>query len=647
MKRMFTVIAMLICTLMTTHAQVGEIVWSKNFGGSSWETAYTMRIVNNRIVVAGTTHSPDGNFAGLPARAGEFFIFKTEMNGEITWRKKYGGSGTEMCYSMEPTADGGFILVGSTASKDGDATNSGYHDYNGNPDAWILKINSGGIIEWQRALGGTNFDQAMGVAQTDDDGDGQKDDGYIIVGYTNSNDGDVTNHHGDYDTWVIKMSATGTFQWQRALGGTARDAGYDIEQTPDGGFLLLSETYSVNGDVVGLHKPAGATMSNYSDIWLTKLNADGSIIEWSKAYGGDYAELAIQFTLIDDDGDGQKDDGFVLTGASNSDNGDVPLPKIGGYDVLLIKFDFNGNIDWQRRFGGTNIDRGHAVEQTLDGGFIISGSTRSTNGPFVGKPARGEYDYMLLKYDASGNFEWVERMGGNLDDEGLAVQQASAGCYVMAGASGSTTHDVPGNYGNVDVWMLNYCEPTPAQLPVKLVDFKARYEAEDKVVLEWSTSSEQNNDRFEIQRSVDGITFHTVGTVKGAGTSFNNIKYQFTEHGIDGLGAEVVYYRLRQVDLDGKSAISPVVLVRPKPKKGGNARVWPNPTDGLIQVQLKNAPSGQVRATVYNANGQVIMKSNLLKTTNEISLKGKNAGTYFIRLEDNNGLIQIQQVILK
>ena len=208
---------------------------------------------------------------------------------------------------------------------------------------------------------------------------------------------------------------------------------------------------------------------------------------------------------------------------------------------------------------------------------------------------------------------------------------------------------MPGNHSNgilEDIWLLKFCAPPPT-LPVTLTEFHAQYEGDGKTMLEWNTETEVNNDRFEIQRSVDGQNFNTIGTLAGSGTTSQTVKYTYLDQGVDALGADLVYYRLRQVDIDGKSELSQVVMVKPKLKDGARVRVWPNPSDGRVQVQLNNAPSGPVKATVYSANGQVVLSTTFLGTTNEIDLRGKNAGTYFIRLEDNNGLLHIEPVVLQ
>src|SRR5215831_12367094 len=137
----------------------------------------------------------------------------------IDWQKSFGGSLGEIATSIKHTSDGGYIVAGYTLSDDGDVTgNHGGFDY------WIVKLNSSGIIEWQKSLGGSKDETAYAVDQT-------SDGGYIVAGYSDSTDGDVTGNHGGYDYWIVKLNSSGSMEWQKSLGGSADDECYSIKQT--------------------------------------------------------------------------------------------------------------------------------------------------------------------------------------------------------------------------------------------------------------------------------------------------------------------------------------------------------------------------------------------------------------------------------
>lgn len=130
---------------------------------------------------------------------------------ELAWQGCYGGSGQEGSAVIDGTQDGGLIIASFTQSNNGQVT--GYH---GNTDIWVVKLDESGSIQWQRCLGGSGYDAPAGVHAT-------SDGGYLAVGFTNSTDGDVSGNHGSSDAWVVKLTATGEIEWQRAYGGTGAE----------------------------------------------------------------------------------------------------------------------------------------------------------------------------------------------------------------------------------------------------------------------------------------------------------------------------------------------------------------------------------------------------------------------------------------
>jgi len=166
--------------------------------------------------VAGETWSNDGDVSGNHGGS-DYWVVKLNSSGDIEWQKCLGGTNSDggifndYIYSIQQTSDGGFIMACETMSNDGDV--SGNH---GSYDAWVVKLNSLGDIEWQKCLGGTNRDIANSIQQT-------SDGGFIVAGYTYSNDGDVSGNHGYCDAWVVKLNSSGDIEWQKCLGGTNWD----------------------------------------------------------------------------------------------------------------------------------------------------------------------------------------------------------------------------------------------------------------------------------------------------------------------------------------------------------------------------------------------------------------------------------------
>ncbi|MCD6449891.1 MAG: PEGA domain-containing protein, partial [Thermotogaceae bacterium] len=170
----------------------------------------------------------------------------------IIWQKALGGSSKDWAYSIQQTSDGGYIVAGWTRSY----YNGDVSEYHGYIDAWVVKLGESGNIEWQKALGGSEGDEAHSIQQT-------RDGGYIVAGCTRSNDGDVSGNHGKVDAWVVKLGESGNIEWQKALGGSFWDKAYSIQQTSDGGFIVAGRTASNDGDVSGNHGEV--------DAWIVKL----------------------------------------------------------------------------------------------------------------------------------------------------------------------------------------------------------------------------------------------------------------------------------------------------------------------------------------------------------------------------------------
>ena len=243
----FTFITMLLALILfngvnnKSYAQAPTIQWQKCLGGTVTDEANSIQQTSDgRFIVAGYTFSNDGDVSGNHGNS-DYWVVKLNSSGDILWQRCLGGTDDDYAYSIQQTSDGGFIVAGQTYSNDGDV--SGNHGYD---DAWVVKLNSSGDIEWQKCLGGTDDDYAYSIQQT-------SDGGFIVAGQTYSNDGDVSGNHGYDDAWVVKLNSSGDIEWQKCLGGTNDDRAYSIQQTSNGGFIVAGYTYSNDGDVSGNH----------------------------------------------------------------------------------------------------------------------------------------------------------------------------------------------------------------------------------------------------------------------------------------------------------------------------------------------------------------------------------------------------------
>ena len=285
-------------------------------------------------------------------------------------------------------------------------------------------------IQWQKTLGGSVSDTGKSIRQT-------QDGGFIIAGSTSSNDGDITGTYGGSDCWVVKLDNSANIQWQKTYGGTGHDLANDIQQTSDGGYIFVGYTSSTNGDVTGHHGNA--------DYWVVKIDAFGNI-QWQKSLGGISYEEA---TSVQQTSDG----GYIVAGqASSTDlHGDV-TGNHGFTDYWVVKLNSSGNMQWQKSFGGSAHEFAGTIKQTLDNGYIMSGSTSSNNGDVSHN--NGNWDYWVIKIDASGNLVWETALGGSSGDQAFDIVQDQDGNYVVAGFALMPNSQFPDSPGSRDFWIV-------------------------------------------------------------------------------------------------------------------------------------------------------------------------------------------------
>jgi len=419
----------LFFTILFSYSTIScfaQIQWQKCLGGSSFDNGSIIRqTFDGGYIVAGTSTSTDGDVTGNHGHE-DYWVVKLSASGSIEWEKSYGGSGQDFATCVQQTSDSGYIVAGTSTSTDGDVTgNHGLSDY------WVLKLSRTGSIQWQKCLGGRELDVAESVQQT-------TDGGYIVVGYSQSFNGDVTGHFGttpNEDYWVVKLSSTGSIEWQKCLGGTGLDQGQSVRQTYDGGYIVAGFSGSVDGDVTGNH--------GGFDYWIVKLSSVGSI-QWQQSYGGsmnDYA-TSIEQTV---------DSGYIIAGYSSSNDGDV-TGNHGYIDCWIVKLSSSGTLQWQTCLGGSGQDQAVSVQQTTDSGYIIAGGTYSNDDEVSGN--HGTEDCWIVKLFHFGSIQWQVCLGGSAQDASGSIQQTADGGYIVGAGTFSNDGNISGNHGNTDYWVV-------------------------------------------------------------------------------------------------------------------------------------------------------------------------------------------------
>ncbi|HEY3358235.1 MAG TPA: hypothetical protein VGQ83_33615 [Polyangia bacterium] len=303
------------------------------------------------------------------------------------WARSYGGATYDWAQALDATTDGGYVIAGYTGSFGA-----------GERDAWIVKLDGDGQIEWQRTYGGPAADEARAVRQT-------PDGGYLVAGLTASFGAGAT------DVWVLKLDGAGVIEWQRTYGGAAADQANGLALLPGGGALVVGQTESFGaGD---------------RDGWVLQIDAQGEVV-WQRTYGGAGMDTASAVVALAD--------GALVVGSAKSFTADG-LP-----DVWVMRLDAAGVPRWQETLGGDNFDYGYAVAPTADGGFVVCGWTASFGASVT--------DAWVLKLTAAGAVEWQRAYRGDDVDAAEAVVPLPDGGYLLAGVTWSF------GAGGKDFWLL-------------------------------------------------------------------------------------------------------------------------------------------------------------------------------------------------
>jgi len=476
----------------------------------------------------------------------------------IQWQKCLGGSKGDEAYSIQQTSDGGYVMAGYTHSSNGDVT--GHH---GDADFWIVKLSSAGVKEWQKALGGSAPDYAESIKQT-------PDGGYIVAGRTNSTDGDVLGNHGSWDGWLVKLSATGSLQWQRPLGGSDWDEIYDVQLANDGGYVVTGQTGSDDGDAIGA--------DGFSAFWVLKLSSAG-VLEWHKPLGGDGVEYAYSLGKT-------AEGGYIVAGRSSSKTGDLTKNN-GEDDYWIVKLNSTGSIVWQKSYGGSKDDQATSVEQTADGGYIVAGYSQSTNGDISGN--NGYDDFWVIKLNSTGDLVWEKALGGTSFERYPDIHQTSDGGYIMAGLTASNNGDVVGNHGNRDVWV------------VKL--------SNDGTLL-WSKTygGSDCDDAYAIIQTNDG----------GFAVAGGSCSYGGDVSGNHGNGDAWI------LKLNATSVGTYEANLNASPQQ---LDIFPNPTSGALNLYFPVAGSERIQVTISDLFGRQIA-SQIIENGSGIDLSSIPSGFY-------------------
>ncbi len=293
---------------------------------------------------------------------------------------------------------------------------------------------------------GGSLDEKIGSVVKTSDG------GMIVVGHTNSSDGDINKQYDQIDIWIIKIDSQGNKVWSKTIGGSKNDYGTSIIATNDGNFIISGYTESFDGIVpsnFGLH-----------DFLVVKINSSGDVI-WSKNYGfsgHDHAHKIIQTS----------DGGYFVVGFSeysgiegsggtqnNGEGHEIGHKGVlhGSGEFIGVKIDSQGEFMWYRYFGGTQNDRVNDVVEANDGGFLMVGFSESSD--FDINDNKGSYDFWVVKLQSNGSLAWKHNYGGSGIDQAFGVVKTNNNSYLIVGRSNSDDKDISVSLGGFDAWVIH------------------------------------------------------------------------------------------------------------------------------------------------------------------------------------------------
>lgn len=594
------------------------------------------------------------------------------QNLAIHWQKSLGGKNNEYAYASTSTADGGYVIVGSTNNnKDGDVPASKAFSGAGGTDIWVVKLNNWGEIEWSKTFGGTKDDVATDVLET-------KDRGVLLVATTTSTDGEAAGNGSRGGLILLKLKTDGSIEWRKVIAsgysvGEISFAKADanskptIKPTADGGYIL------------------GATINpiNTTDFWLSKLNATGDI-QWTKTYGSTSND-SMNEVIVCNDG------GFLMVGGTEGSNLEISGAGKGFIDFCIMKADASGRLLWLRALGGTNLDMAYSAVETTDNAYIIVGETNSTNGDMT--PNLGQKDGVLAKYSATeGRLLWKVLTGGDDIDGLYTIKKASTGKlfamgisssvigkvkpngpvgdiwlvniensgtisshtmfggadsdiargafpttdggFILAGNSDSVDGDVTENKGGTDFWAVKVGN----QLPVEIKTYGASITPEQYVKVSWETSTEVQSKNFVVERSIDGFKFNVMSQIVASINSTTKKTYSYIDQK-PFLGKN--YYRLKFYDAAGKEfiyktlTVTVSVLSAEPSISEQKVKISPNPVENArFLIETIDKPASTIR--LLNILGLPVSIESIILDNQKTQIllpKSLPTGLYFLLLE--------------
>ena len=430
----FTFFIVLFCCESDDSITTNQIVFVNEIstlGGTKNESGQSVIATSDGgFAVLGYSQSMDGDLLNKSNISYDFWLIKYNFNGEQEWQKVYGGSSDDRGYDIILSNDNNMLIFGSSKSTDGDvSSNAGSNDF------WIAKISNSGAIIWEKSFGYSGSDKGYSIIQTNDNG-------YLLSGVIDvtASNGEGNNRisslrHAGGDYWAVKLDATGALEWSRYFGGNFTDTSYAACQTQGGDYIIIGSSDSNDIDI--------SNNKGTYDFWIIKISSEGNLI-WEKSYGGSEIDEALDITPT-------TDGNFIVCGNTRSNNIDVTLNN-GAADIWILKITPNGEILWEKTYGGNSFEAAKSIYQTTDNGFIIAGNSRSDNNDLTKN--NGQNDGWIFKINQDGILEWQTSIGGSNIDLLMDSVELIDGTIIAVGNTSSSDLDILENKGFTDLLLI-------------------------------------------------------------------------------------------------------------------------------------------------------------------------------------------------
>ena len=521
-------------------------------------------------------------------------LFSTSIAAQnIGWDKSFGGinsTGVDIPMDIHELDNGGFIVTGIIQSDDGDVSfNHGFKDF------WILKLDENGNLVWEKTFGGSSDEAAYSIQEGFTSSIITSDNTILMTSYTRSDDGDVSDKTiSSYpEIWVINVDLDGNLLWEETyiFDQVSSTEAYDVTETSNGDFVIAG-TVNHNSNTIG-----------FQDFFILRIDSNGNLL-WDKNYGGTDSDVAQSVVeLVNGD--------IMVVGTTESDDVDITL-NYGMNDIWIVKLNNNGDLIWEKNFGGSDRDGGfpnyrHKISAVVNQNGNITIATKSESNDFDVQSGIDptDPDIWVFQIDSSGSIIWEQVFGGDQSQQARDIILADSNDFFIIGTtSGLASRDIDEVIGFDDTWII------------------------------------------KIDNNGSLIWEHTFG-----GTS-EDIGQSLVHAGQNKI-VGISHTRSNDVDVSNnpddkdywvfKSDVS--VLGINEASFTNSTQAYPNPTRGRLSIQIDNTRSEKILIKVTNILGkEVLNETRDIKDEVSINISG-NTGIYFLEIKDVSGARYVEKIM--